>query len=376
MSLSLPADPPRARSLTGVLPELIAALDGSSSWFPPASSAIAVVVDGLGARNLAARSGHARFLAPRMTKNHVARTVFPSTTAAALTSLLTGASPGTHGIVGYRIRVPGTDLVPNQLHGWETDGLDPHTWQRAQPLIEREAAAGRPCFVVSRADYVGSGFTEATLRGATFLSATGFEERAIIAADLAAQHPGALIYLYAPELDGVGHRHGWESDEWSAALESTDAAIAALSARLPPAVGAVVTADHGMVDVARHRQLLLGEGDALVDGVRLIGGEPRMLHLYAEDGAAAQVLEVWRRSEAGRSWVMSRDEALHAGLFGPEVDAAVLPRIGDVVVGARAAVAYYDDRLADKGSQRMVGQHGSLTDEERTVPLIPLGAFA
>ena len=64
-----------------------------------------------------------------------------------------------------------------------------------------------------------------------------------------------------------------------------------------------------------------------------------------------------------------------AGLFGA-VDDDVRERIGDVLVAARARIAYYDDRLADKAAQNMIGQHGSLTDEERTVPLIPLGAFA
>ena len=67
--------------------------------------------------------------------------------------------------------------------------------------------------------------------------------------------------------------------------------------------------------------------------------------------------------------------ATDAGLFGP-MSPDVLPRLGDVIVAARSGIAYYDDRLADKGPQRMVGQHGSLTDEERTVPLIRLGAFA
>ena len=100
-----------------------------------------------------------------------------------------------------------------------------------------------------------------------------------------------------------------------------------------------------------------------------------MLHLYAEPDASEDVLARWRASESGRSWVLSRSEAVDAGLFGP-VAAAVLPRIGDVVVAARSGIAYYDDRLEDKGAQRMVGQHGSLTNEERSVPLIRLGAFA
>ncbi len=92
-------------------------------------------------------------------------------------------------------------------------------------------------------------------------------------------------------------------------------------------------------------------------------------------GAEQAVLTRWTDAEAGRSWVLSRSEAIEAGLFG-EVAHDVAPRIGDVIVAARSGIAYYDDRLEDKGAQRMVGQHGSLTNEERTVPLIRLGAFA
>ncbi|TDN92888.1 alkaline phosphatase family protein [Microbacterium sp. BK668] len=375
MSLSLPAEPPRARSLPRVVPEVLSALDGGGDWFAPVTSAVLFVVDGLGARNLGARSGHARFLAEAGGKKDVARSVFPSTTAAALTSLMTGVDPGEHGLLGYRVRIPGTDLAPNQLKGWETDGLDPYSWQRAQPLLEREAERGRPCFVVSRPKFAESGFTTAILRGGEFVPAKTAAEGAEAAAELAARHPGALVYLYAPELDGIGHQRGWESDEWAAGLETVDAAARALAGALPRGVGAVFTADHGMIDVPRHRHLLLTERDGLVDGVRIIGGEPRMLHLYAEPGCEASVLRAWCESESGRSWVLSRDEAVEAGVFGV-VAPDVRERIGDVVVAARAAVAYYDDRLEDKGPQNMVGQHGSLTDEERTVPLIRLGAFA
>jgi hypothetical protein len=371
MSLSLPADPPRARSLTGVVPQMSAALDGRSDWFAPATSAIVFVIDGLGAANLSARSGHARFLTQSGGKKDVARTVFPSTTAAALTSLLTGTLPGQHGIVGYRARIPGTDDVVNQLRGWDTDGL-PLSWQRADPLA---TASGRPFFAVSKAEYMGTGFTAATQAGAEFHPADDLSERVATAAELAARHPGSLTYLYAPELDGIGHRHGWESDEWIEGLEAMDAAARVLASALAPSTGVVVTADHGMVDVPRHRHILLREDDALVEGVRLIGGEPRMLHLYAEQGTADGVLAAWRESEASRSWVVSRDELIASGLLGP-VSPEVVERIGDVIVAARSGIVYYDDRLSDKGPQKMIGQHGSLTPEERIVPLLRLGAFA
>jgi hypothetical protein len=53
----------------------------------------------------------------------------------------------------------------------------------------------------------------------------------------------------------------------------------------------------------------------------------------------------------------------------------VLPRIGDVVVAARKRIVYYDSRPLDQAARNMIGQHGSLTAEERIVPLIRLGAF-
>lgn len=376
MSLSLPADPPSARSLTDVVVESIRSLDGASSWLPAARSAVVVLVDGLGRGNLAARAGHARFLTGAMARKDTARTSFPSTTATALSSLLTGTDAGRHGIVGYRVRVPGTDRTPDQLGGYESDGLDPLTWQRSTPLLEAHVAGGRPAFVVSRARYATTGFTTALQRGARFVAAESVAERLAVAAALAESHDGALVYAYIPELDALGHKRGWESDRWLHTLEELDRDIAAFAGALSPRVGALVTADHGMVDVPAHRHVLLQDSDPLVIDVRHIAGEPRMLHVYAQEGAAAQVAERWKAAESHRSWVLTRTEAIAAGLFGATVDPEVAPRLGDVLVAARASIAYYDGRLADTRPQQMIGQHGSLTDQERIVPLIRLGRYA
>jgi hypothetical protein len=47
-----------------------------------------------------------------------------------------------------------------------------------------------------------------------------------------------------------------------------------------------------------------------------------------------------------------------------------------VIIAARRLVAYYDSREPNQAARSMVGQHGSLTDEELRVPLIRAGAFA
>ncbi len=368
----LPPESATARSVVGVADDLFAALRGDSDVLPRAESVVLVLVDGLGAITLRAHAGHARSLTAGMARKDVAHTVFPSTTAAALTSLLTGAWPGQHGLVGYRVLDRERDLLVNQLSGWESEGVDPLAWQAVPTVFERASAQGRPAFAVGVAAYARSGFTRATLRGAEFVAAETPADRVRAAYDLAARHPGALVYCYLPEVDKAGHRYGVDSAHWIAALEEIDAALAV---RVPPGVGVLVTADHGMVDVPAHRQVVL-EAEHLA-GVRHLGGEPRMLHAYLEpDADAAEVVARWRSDLDGFADVGTREEAVAAGLFGPVVSDAAVSRIGDVLVISRGNVAVYDGTAADQRSRGMVGQHGGLTPEERQVPLIRLGAFA
>jgi len=367
--------------LAGVLASSLASLQGVQNGFelPAASGAVIVLVDGLGAGNLQARAGHARFLSTRMSRRDVIRTVLPSTTAAALASFTTGRMPGEHGLVGYKVLDASHDRLVNQLNGWDA-GMMPETWQRSETLFESATADGVPTFAIGAARYADSGYTLAVLRGAEFRAAASVPDRFAMAQSVLEQHPGALVYLYVPELDQAAHAHGWESDRWLGLLEQLDAEVAAFERRMPRRTGLLVTADHGVVDVPAHRHVFVDARPDLLDGIRHVGGEPRFLSLYAEPGldeaARAQLVEDWRSAEGHRAWVLGRDEAIESGLYGPTVADEVRSRIGDVLIAARSGIAYYDRREPNRQAELMVGQHGSLTDEETRVPLIRAGAYA
>jgi type I phosphodiesterase/nucleotide pyrophosphatase len=347
---------------------LAAVLDGSGRMpLGHPERVLVVLVDGLGAQALAARSGHARTLSAALGKRSRIATGCPTTTAAALTTLATGTDPGQHGIVGYAVLDPAQDRVVNQLHGFD-DGELPDGWQRSPTLFQRAVGAGVRAFATGPRHYADSGFTAAVLRGAEYLGARTIEHRFDAAFDAFAEGGRAIGYCYVPELDQIAHRDGWSSGAWTDELEALDAVVGAAASRLRPGERMLITADHGMVDVPEEQQVLVDEIPGLLDPVRHLAGEPRLLQLHLEDGEdAPAVAERWRSALGRIADVRTRAEAIDAGWFG-SVDPAVEPRIGDVLVAARTRAAFYDGRSG--AGRGMVGQHGAWTDEERLVPLL------
>lgn len=367
----LPAAKAHRFRLADVMPEALNALRGRRGrlGLAPVHHAIVVLVDGLGLAALTARRGHARSLAARLDVDPAISAMFPTTTASALASLATGTEPGRHGLVGYTAPGPGGGVV-NHLTGWD-DGSLPPEWQRMPTCFELAVADGRRAVAIGPPRYRDSGFSRAVLRGAEYLDAASIADRVARAREVLAGPP-ALAYLYVPELDTAAHRHGGESDAWTAALEELDSAFAALPPALGPRDGVLVTADHGLVDVPHERQVVVPAEH--LAGVRAIAGEPRCLQLHLEPGIDADVVAArWRQAEGRRAWVARRSEAIAAGWFG-RVDPEVAPRIGDVLVAARERVAYYVD--PDDRGRRMIGQHGSLSPEELAIPLLRFGAWA
>ncbi|MGV8851854.1 MAG: alkaline phosphatase family protein [Rhodoglobus sp.] len=377
----LPALNPDSANLTDVLSSSFQAIEGEANRLslPQVKHAVVLLVDGLGAHSLKARAGHARTLSSAFSKSSIIQSGFPTTTASAIASLTTGARAGQHGLVGYSALDTKNDRVLNQLSGWDAQ-LDPSTWQRVPTIFERATERGYTAVAVGAARYRDSGFTRAVLRGATYVAAGSLAERLRTAIAVSRTSEAASItYVYAPELDMAGHAHGWQSPQWTHALEALDSALAGVVRQIAPDQGLLVTADHGMVDIPAHAHVLFDTEPELLRSLRHIAGEPRCLQLYFDPNAdadeRARVLERWHEAEGHRSWVVSRAEAIAGGWFG-DVDEEVASRIGDIVVAARKEIAYYDSRIANDHGRLMVGQHGSWSDDELRVPLLRFGAFA
>lgn len=376
MSAELPTPGYGGNDLAGVLPRVVASLGVGhptyaevSPSLPPARSAVVVLVDGLGLQLLRARSGHAPYLrsllAARTDQGGTAG--FPSTTATSMGTFGTGLPPGQHGLVGYIVRDPARNVLFNELD-W-IDGPNSLSWQPHPTAFEIAGRDGVEVTMVGAGYFDGSGLTKAALRGARVVSAYRLAERVDLALTALRGKGRQLVYLYWGDVDRIGHTTGCGSPQWVEELERVDAELSRLAASLPGGVSLTITADHGMVDVPFEDRVDLAADADLAAGVHLTGGEPRALQLYTVAGAADDVAATWRERWADDAWILTREEAITAGLFG-RVDTAVRDRIGDVLVAMRSTGCVYDSRTIKPVLLELVGQHGSLTDAELLVPVL------
>jgi hypothetical protein len=360
------------RSLGDVVPAVGAALgvalDGRTPTgleLPEAPAYVLLLVDGLGARLLERYAHAAPFLAGQLDGVEAATAGVPSTTATSLTSLGTALTPGSHGLVGFTSRVPGTEKLLNALM-WSKD-VDPLEWQPNPTAFTQLQERGAAVTVVNKREFARSGLTVAAHRGADYVGADKVGER-IAAAVTTSREPRSLTYLYDGDLDWTGHRYGVASPQWLQQLAMIDAEAEQLRDALPPEVRLLVVADHGMVDCPTESRVDVDEHSDLRAGVALLGGEARFRHLYCRRGAVEDVATTWRSVLGDRAVVLTRDEVVERGWFGP-VTASVLPRLGDVVVAARGDLAVMSTTDFPYEAT-LVGFHGSLTPTEMLIPVL------
>lgn len=346
-----------------IVPALLEPSPRPPAWLPaPAAEAervVLLVLDGLGWHQLATR----RQLAPTLSAmaGGSITTVLPTTTATALTSIATGTTPGEHGMVGYRFGVDGDVL--NVLR-WTTIRTGDARQSLPPPKLQSlPAFIGHRPPVVTRAEFVHSGFSGAHLDGTRF---RGWRMASTLVTEVAGLSRAGepFVYAYYDGIDKVSHEYGL-GEHFDAELGAADRLVADLLAALPAGTAVVVTADHGQVHTGDDVQSLAGE---VLAHVSFQSGEGRFRWLHARPGRADALREAAVAAHGSQAWVRTRDQLVEEGWFGPRVSADALGRLGDVALVAKGTTAFLEP--TDTGPYLLVGRHGSATPAELDVPLL------
>ena len=331
------------------------------SWMPSivagAPRIVVLLLDGLGWNQLRAHREHMPTLSS-FEGGHIT-SIAPSTTATALTSLVTGLAPGEHGLIGYRIDMGNT--VMNVLRwGDETGDLrrsfPPETTQPCPPFL------GLSVPVLSKAELEGSGFTRAHLNGVKHMGWRASSSIPVLVR--AALDAGEeFVYAYYDGVDKIAHERGFGA-YYDAELRAADGLVADIMSVLPADTVLLVTADHGQVHVGENTII---PSSSVVSHVDHQSGEGRFRWLHAKRGRESALLDA-AREYSDVAWVVTREQVLDEAWFGPRVSDPVARRMGDVALAAHGAVSF--EEPLDGGAFDLVCRHGSLTEDEMLVPLL------
>lgn len=333
-----------------------------------------VLVDGLG-DILIDRLPHTSALA-QAERIHL-RSVFPSTTAAALTTLMTGEWPAQHAVPAWHTHLHRRDITATilpfverrterPLQGW---GILP---REAFPAPSRLASIPGPLRTYHPRSIARSEFTSYG-RGNWPTDPYDHLRDAVasVVARIAEQRETGVHYLYLPMVDSAAHRHGPHDHATMHALHAVDDALAAIAHRVADHVRIAVSADHGELEVPDADKALILPDDPLLDDLHTPPhGEPRVPMFCVRDGREDAFAHHFRQ-RWGTTWaLLSRDQAEHLNLFGPQpLTGLAAERIGShLALSAGRNVLIYGE--AGNSQAALRGFHAGLRPEEMSIPLL------
>ena len=333
-----------------------------------ATNIVFIIVDGLGDRYLLANGKGGPLDRHR---RGAIKAVFPSTTASAITTSFTGATPLEHGLTGWFTYFSEAGCVgaplPFQRRGERTAlGVKPGQLFVEGPLFDGLATRS---IVVSWRKIIDSAYNLHHCGRAERLAyddLAGFLEQTVRAVKSGPEQK--FVYAYWPEFDALSHQHGVGSAEVRAHFQALDGMFGELLARLAGTDTLVVlTADHGFIDCPPEESIELPSGLSAMLRFPLCG-ERRVAFCYVQDqkafiGKAKSLLGT-------RAEVRPSRELLDEGWFGAgRAHPRFAERIGDVaiVMNGRGTVK---DWVPGESRHLHIGNHGGMSEDEMNIPLV------
>ena len=339
---------------------------------------VLLVIDGLGRAQLEVGPAPALRASLRGTMT----SVFPSTTASAVTTFLTGLAPAEHAVTGWFMWLREIDSIVAPLPfttragnaGLTARGVEPAGVFVGPTVFERVRA---DCHAVLPAELVDSAYTRAHTRGATPRGIERLEGLVDAIVDVVRNAPRrTYVSAYWPVLDTLSHEFGASGVRTRRHLAEIDLHFARLRTALAGSgTLLLVTADHGFVDIRPESRLDANSVPGLAPMLaRPLCGEPRIAYCYVRDDCREDFVERAVDGLDGAACVVDSASMIEDGWFGPgEPHPRLHERVGDFALVMQDDYAIRD-RIPGEKPFRHVGVHGGVSREEMRVPLVVVPA--
>ena len=318
---------------------------------------VLLVMDGMGMNVLEKTLPHNAFLRKHI-KTEIS-SVFPPTTTAATTSILTGKTPLEHGWIGWSCYFKEVDkcidLFSNHESGTDTPACDkhlPYTFMPYDNILDVLSSKVQ---------------TYAVWPFSKEYFANNMEGICTQLKKLCSSDEKKFIYAYHSQPDTNLHEFGIGASCVTKMMSTYNIQLETLVNEISDTLF-LITADHGMIDITMK---CVEDYPAVNKALtRHICVEPRCCSLYVKDEYIAEFPRIFHETFPNKFLLFTHDEFLQSGLLG---DGLQHPKIKDFV-GNYMAVAvsdiaiWYKDINGEFKDFKAI--HAGLTNEELAVPLI------
>ena len=306
------------------------------------------------------------------------RTVFPSTTAAAFTSLATGEWPGRHGAVGWYTYMPHIDTVGTIIPFVRSADGTPLaelglSVAQAFPVPSVFASVHSQALSLLPETIMDSTFSMYVTGGTPRQGYRSFAEAIDVIASRVRRSTGpTYTYLYLPHVDAAGHEVGFSDRRTLQAARSVVDLINELAQTVQGRARIVLTSDHGGLDASADQIHSISAGDSLIRPLsREPSGDSRVVYFDVHRYRESEFETSFRDRFGDRFLLVKVEDAEEMELFGPgRLSCETRRRLGTfIAISCGADVLLYERTRTATGAPH-VGYHSGLSEEEMLVPLV------
>ncbi len=321
-------------------------------------------------------------------------TVFPSTTAAGITSLVTGSAPGDHGMLEWLMYVQELNEViysllfttidkrstPDSLLG---AGVDPRILHDGKPVFKEMKKNGIDCYVFSGAQIAFSAYNSFTMEGSKKVPYESLADMIVSLRKCLQSSKGkSFFYVYIEDLEHVAHSFGPHSEEYKLQLSMImhaleEGLLDKVSQRVAEETLVLVTADHGHLNMDPKKEVSINKYKKVMDALRVYEGRTtlpwggrRDLFLHVKPELLDETQEFLSKRLRFATVLKTEDLIKHNAFGSGKHSKKFFERVGNLTIlphyGAGVSFEYKGRRMR-KGS--MPGMHGGLSKEEMLIPL-------
>ena len=292
--------------------------------------------------------------------------VFPPTTVAATTSILSGFYPNEHGWLGWDMYYP--ELDKNVTVFTNTDQITEDGNGNPQEAIPAAGfhAGFRYCPYKNIIDKINEAGGKA-YASSPFMEPFPQELDEVLGRiESLCKEPGRkFIYSYWPEPDHTMHLKGPDSSEARDVLIGLEKRLEEFSSGLSDTL-LLITADHSQIECKNY--CLMDYPEIMECLVRMPSVEPRTLSFWVKDEYKKDFPGVFRKAFGDKFWILTKEEITDQKLFGIGKDHELFyDMLGDYICISVSDAAVF---LTHAEMDMMPGGHAGLTQAELDIPLI------